>query len=131
MPRGAAIGAGLRGPGQDRFPEQAKELGRSMGLYPDEVVLLNHQRTSSAGATRETYVEGDTVRGRIDPVGRIGQGGPMGGIINESSSHMVSFDTAVAVTEEDRLRVQGKDWLITAVRRQTDGVIKRVEVRGA
>lgn len=126
-----AVKAGLPGPGQDVFPEQARELGRRMGLYSDEVVVLRHTAESSGGATRDTFAPETPIRGRIDPVGKVGRGGPMGDVMNESASHIVTMDAAVDVTERDRIAVQDSDWLILAVREVTDPLITRVEVRKA
>jgi hypothetical protein len=126
-----AVKAGLPGPGQDRFPEQARELGRDQGLVPGALVVLRHTSVDSKGATRETYNGEAAIRGRIDPVGRTGSGGTMGDVLNESSSHLVTFDATVAISAADRLRIGGRDWLITAVREVTDPLVRRVEVKGA
>jgi hypothetical protein len=129
MPRGAAVGHGFRGPGQYIFPELAREQGRQLGLYTDEVLPMRAVESKSAGATRITYVaDSDYVRGRIDALGSSSGGTGTENVINEASTHIVSVDAGVGMAAKDRCEALGIVWIITAVREVTDPLIERYEV---
>jgi hypothetical protein len=126
-PRPSYPGSGLKGPGQDIFPEQAKESGRRLGLVVGELQLLDYTPTNEAGSTKPAWTPGATVRGRIDPVGSASGPSLMGGAINEASTHLITFDDQVEITTQDRVRGLGHDWRITALRERTERLVTRVE----
>lgn len=130
-PRGPTTGAGLRGPAQDPFPEVARERGRALGLYPDEILIWRHTRTSSAGATSNSFTpDASPVRGRVDPTSSNTAGGLRGDVVqDESSEHLVTFDETVVLSTEDELEFNGKRWIITSLRERTDRLVTRAEVR--
>lgn len=130
-PRAASPGSGLRGPGQEVFPDQARERARHMGLYPDEIMIWRHTRNGSAGATYNTYEpDDDPVRGRVDPTSSNTAGGLRGDAFeDESSEHLVTFDETIEITLEDELEFHNKRWIITSLRERTDRLVTRVEVR--
>lgn len=126
MTRPAAPGHGLPGPGQDLFPEQARELGRRMGLVDDEILPLRYTETRSGGATRVTYEPDDEpVRGRIDPVSSSIRATE--NVSFESSTHIVTVDADSDLDVRDRVRVLGGDWLLNAHMERTDPLVQRFE----
>lgn len=127
MPR-PLVKSGMRGLGQSIFPESARELGRRMGLL-DDARILTYTPVVSGGATRKTYTPAaDTVLARVDPVGA-GTSGTSGGAVNEASTHMITFTAGQDINTEDRIRLHGIDWIITAEVERTDELVKRVEVQ--
>ena len=133
-PRAPAYGSGLPGPGQDIFPEAAKEWARRLALYPDELDILRHTRQTSSGVTTYSYLldSGGPFRGRVDPTSSNTAGVLRGDAIeDESSEHLVTFDDEVELDTEDRLLWNNEEWIITSLRERTDRMVTRAEIRRA
>jgi head-tail adaptor len=124
---------GLPGLGQNIFPESAREIGRRIWLYPDEVKILHYTSTSDgAGDVDNSWDDPDdvtAVRGRIDPVGRASGVEERGATPVEGSTHRVRFDTGQDVTSKDRIYVQGQVFIILGSHYRTDQLAESVDVR--
>lgn len=129
-PRAAVEGHGLRGPGQDIFPEQAKQQGRDIGLTDLAQIFRNEPEDDGGGDTKEVWVPlGEPVPARIDSVGRRGQAQVMGEQINEGTSHIVTLEPETDVKSDDRIEIDGAMWLITGEEFFTDEATVRVQVK--
>jgi hypothetical protein len=127
MPR-PLVKSGLPGIGQDIFPDSAREQGRRVGLVGDARLLI-WTPTTSGGATKNEWApQTGTVRARLDPTGG-GASGVRGGAVNESTTHIITFENGQVVSSKDRVRMNGMDWIITASLERTEELVKRVEVR--
>ena len=125
---------GFPGPGQEVFPEQAREQGRRLGLGTtddplSEATVLRANATNAGGVTKTTWTpDVDAVRARIDP-GGAGTPGVRGDTMDESSTHVITFDQEVTLTTKDRVSIDGATWIVTAVEDRTDKLVQRAEVR--
>lgn len=128
MTRPAYTGAGLRGPGQDLWPEQAKEHSRVIVLT-DEAQPL--ELSSNDEAAAQTWDDvGDPIRCRLDPVGHdITE--MRGAALVESTTHLISFDAGAPVTTDNRVSIDGQEWVLLAARLYTDASILRMEAKRA
>lgn len=128
-PRALAVGNGLRGPGQDVFPEEAKELGRNLGLDDEAILYKNEPIDDEAGASTSNWVEVGKYRARIDVAGAERSAGLIADQINEGSKSIVSFDPGVPVDSESRIKIRGSMWDVIQVHEVSDPLIQRVEVK--
>jgi hypothetical protein len=130
-PRSLRKGTGLRGPGQDIFPESAKEEARLIGLVDDAVLVFKREETEDSGGDWSSdYVPAEErIRGRIDSLGDQGSTGEFAASIDESTTHIVTVDPDADVDHKDRLEVEGQMWTITAERFFTDESTKRLQVK--
>lgn len=131
-PRAYAGSTGLPGPGQDRFPEQVKDAGRDMGLIGSVTIIHDVGGDDGAGSPKSQWTDKETVRGRIDTITSSTRGmrAEFGDKLTEESTHIVSVDAGVDINPSQRLRVDGKTWIVTTKMEQTDRLIERVAVRG-
>lgn len=130
-PRGLVEG-GLRGPAQDRFPEEAKESGRNLGLTGEATILKNEATDDGGGAPVNKWVPVETVRARIDPLTSSARSfrDLVGGQIKEETTHIVSFDAGTAVDTDNRVEIDGEVFAVTAKLERTDPLLERVGVKG-
>jgi hypothetical protein len=119
--------------GQSIFPESARETGRRIWLYPEEIKILKYTSTSDGAgdvnAAWDDPDDADAVDGRIDPVGRTGEESEHGGQIAEGSTHRVRFRTPQDVNPNDRLFVKEETWLVTGIEYTTDELVTTAQVR--
>lgn len=122
---------GLPGPGQDRFPEDARETGRDLGLTGKATILKNEPIDDGGGALKSNWIGVETVRMRLDSIKTTMRGSQdlIADQIKEKGSHVASFDAGTDITPEHRLEVNGTIWIITVKLSQTDPLIERVGVR--
>lgn len=130
-PRTAAKGHGLRGPGQDIFPEQAKQQARDIALEEDAAQVFRNSATDDGGGDfkAEWKPLGEPVDGRIDAVGRKGAEKILGEQIDEATSHVVTLEPGVDVTPDDRVEIEGQMWTITGKAIFTDAASTQLPVR--
>jgi hypothetical protein len=99
------------------FPLEAMDqaaLVNNQGM-PYEATLLRASGVASGGTVRKTYTpDSDTVPCRIGPVGGGGAGSRAGDRVNEDSTHVITFARAVSLDMDDRVRVNDREYLITA-----------------
>lgn len=128
----APVTQGRPGLGQEKFPEEAKELGRNLGLTQEITILRNTPEDDGGGAPRSNWAPLATVRGRIDPItsSTRGQREEIADQVKESSTHLATLDPGVDVTTNDRLEVDGVTWIITTKLARTDPLTTRLAVRG-
>lgn len=133
MPRALpAEATGLRGPGQNIFPEDAKETGRRVGLKEAAVQIFREEQVEDAGGDWSTSWKPSEkrIRGRIDPVGgATGRGDMFAEGIREGTTHIVTMDPGVDVDEKDRIEVEGKMWTVTAEEIVSDPASTMVQVK--
>lgn len=131
-PRAAAPGSGLRGPGQDIFPEEAKQQALDIGLEEEAAQVLKPERVKDGGGDSTlTYVpDGKPVDGRIDIVGRAqGASQVVAEQITESTTHIVTMEPGVSISTEHRIEIEGKTWLITGENIRTQAPTVQVPVK--
>lgn len=134
MPRGLAQHHGLRGPGQERFPESPRAQARTLALTGEATVLYRRDVGDGAGAHSYTWspVAGlEDLPARLDSAGGSGSGGLVAEQINEETTHVIHLEPSVELTASHRLRMAGDDWLVLAIHRHTGAVTLEVEVRVA
>lgn len=131
-PRAYTPGTGLPGPGQEHFPEQARESGRDLGLTGEVVIMYDIGGDDGAGSVKSDWKDKETVRGRIDSITSSTRGmrDEFGDQIKEESTHIVSLDAGVDIDPANRIRINGSTWIVTAKIERTDPLIERVAVRG-
>lgn len=125
---------GLRGPGQTIFPEEAKEQARRVGLKEEAALIYTLEQVEDAGGdwSDKWVPQGARVRGRIDPVGSSrGTTDSFAAGIRESTTHIISLDPDVVVTDKDHIEIEGRTWTITADEIVTEASTKMVQVAGA
>lgn len=127
----APIVSGLPGPGQDIFPEAAKEQGRHVGLEPEAALILEYEATDDGGGdVNEKWTpQKERVRGRIDPVGTKGTAMMFGEQIDEATTHIVYLDPTVTVSSRDRIEIGGVLWTIVSLHHVTDAVTIAAQVK--
>lgn len=122
---------GLRGPGQDVFPEDAKQHGRDLGLTEDATILKNEATDDGGGSKVDNWiVQESEIPGRVDPLSTVKSSGIVAGQVNEESTHVISLDPKATVSTKSRIEIDGKTWAVTAQRERTDELIIRVEAKG-
>jgi hypothetical protein len=133
MPRALAPKAGLRGPAQEIFPEDAKQEGRNVALLPEYVtVLRDNGAEDEGGAPSGEWEDVGTWDGRLDVLGARGMSSETAGDeINEATTHIVSMDPEAKgeVKTSDRLRIEGELWIITGISTRSGASSLRLLVR--
>jgi hypothetical protein len=130
MTRPLNYDAGLRGPGQTRFPEEIKEWGRQMALT-GTAQLTRAGQLDAGGAPKNTWSNvGSAFRARIDAVGTASSSDVEAGQLHEETTHIISCDHSVAVQPSDRIVMDGKKWSVNEIPDVTDPVVQRIEVKG-
>lgn len=133
MPRALpANPTGLRGPGQDVFPEGAKEEARRRGLKKEAVTVFKNEQVEDKGGDWNSgwKAQAKKVRGRIDPVGgSSGRQELFAEGIHESTTHIVTMDPGTEVDSKDRLEIEGIMWTITAEEIVSDPSSTKVQVK--
>lgn len=131
MTRAPFAEQGRPGVGQTVFPEEAKELGRTLGLTQEIKILRNKTEDDGGGAPRSNWESLATTRGRIDPItsSTRGQQSEIADQVKEGSTHIVSLDPGVDISTSDRLEVDGDIWMITSKLERTDPLLTRVGAR--
>ncbi len=111
------------------FPESQREVVRTITPWEDDVYVNAHTESREGGATRTTYVPTDDspVQARIDPTSG-GTQSMRGAVMHEDTTHVITFRVPRDISAADRVSMHGRDWLITAVRRETDEPATQVEV---
>lgn len=129
MPRAQTLGTGLPGPGQVIFPEEPKEHGRSVALTTTARLLVNTAGLDPTGSPlpEEWAESGAPIACRVDPLSMDQVAQHVGDQIDERSTHYITLEPTAEVTTDERLRIDGTDWLVTQVPEQTDRMVKRVE----
>lgn len=126
----APVQSGIPGPGQDVFPEAAKESGRNLGLRDEATIYEDQATDDGGGSSKSKWVEVGTVRARLDSIATAKATGLIADQINEESTHIVSFDPETPVTTGSRIKIKEKMWAVTGKRDTSDPLIERVEVKG-
>lgn len=122
------VKSGIPGPGQDRFPEQAREQGRRMGLV-GSATILRYSNVGTSGAVKPVYTpDAGTVRARLEPAAG-GVTGLRGDVQDEATTHVVTFDNGQSVSTKDRVQIEGLTWIITAMHQGTDELVRQIEVK--
>lgn len=129
MTRPLAPKAGLPGPGQLKFPEQAKEIGRLLGLTGTAIVLDYTEQDDGGGAKEYSWDPRPPVRARKDTVGGARQAALVAETIDETTTHIITLDGDVPISTDNRIEMEGALWAITAERQVTDQMVTRVEAR--
>ena len=130
-PRALVKGTGLRGPGQDIFPEAAKQEARNIALVEEAAQVFRNTPTDDGGGDVHDKWQplGNKVAGRIDSVGRKGAEQLFGEQIDEATSHVVTLEPGVDVTPDDRVEIEGIMWTITGQAIFTEAASTRLPVR--
>lgn len=125
------VQSGISGPGQELFPESAKQQARDIGLVKELVqVLRNEKEDDGGGDTIDNWKpHGKRVDGRIDALSRRGMGQVIGEQVNEATTHVATLEPGVDVTTNDRLEIEGQVWIITSQEIHTDQATVRVQVK--
>jgi hypothetical protein len=128
----AYTGGGLPGPGQEHFPEGARETGRALGLTDSITVLVYEDKGDGAGGSQPQWTSRGSVRGRLDPVTSSTRGfkDEIANVLNEETTHIVTLDQDSGVSTSDRLEIDGKRWIITTALDRSDALVDRFGVRG-
>lgn len=133
MPRPLVKG-GLRGPAQELFPEDAKEIARELGMEDEEsaVAIFRNEGSKKGGVVEEKWVEIETdVRANImtapfgSPRGRFLTGDQ----IDESATHIFHLDPNADVKKEDRLKRGKLTWAVLVVGTRTEEATIYVEAK--
>jgi hypothetical protein len=125
------VKAGLPGPAQDIFPEEAKEEARSVGLK-DLVKILRNEGEVKSGVKKDKWeVVEEDVRATIE---NAQFGGPRSRYltaeqINEKSTHIIHLDPTAEVQSGDRIERDGDTWAVLAVGTRTEEATIYVEAK--
>lgn len=130
-PRGLAPGSGLRGPGQDIFPEMAKQTARDIGLVEDAAQILKNESVEDGGGDfADKWVpDGKPVDARIDAADRAGNSQVIAEQINESTTHIITMEPGAEVSTENRIEIEGLTWVVTGEQIRTQQPTVRVQVK--
>ncbi len=123
---------GLPGPGQEVFPEQAKEQVRRIAMDKEAILIFKKESAEDAGGDSGTAAwtaRPPAVRGRIDALGVRGESQEFAGAIDESTTHIITMDPGVDVTHLDRLEAEGQMWTITSEQFHSDAASTKVQVK--
>lgn len=123
--------SGLRGPGQDVFPEMAKESTRRIALKDEAALIHVYSETDDGGGdVKPKWTPSvERVRGRIDAIGTRGIGAIFAEQIDESITHVITLDPDVEVSTRDRIEIEGVMWTIVAQQVFSDQASTRVAVK--
>lgn len=132
MPRPAAPDAGLRQPARSHFPETTLEQGSALTLIDSADIYRRQAVSDGAGGTSmEWHIVEAGLPARIDRIGGAGEAELIGGQITESPSHIVRLPSGSAVTEADRVHIEGVEWSVVGFLRRTDDVTMELAVKEA
>src|SRR5436190_17630169 len=100
MPRSLVHG-GLRGPGQDVFPESAIETARHVGYEEGSVVILKKNVTDDgAGSNKTEWIPQPAKRGYIEAISG-NSSTTQAEQVTEGTTHVIYVDPDVDVTTAD------------------------------
>jgi head-tail adaptor len=121
----------MRGPGQDIFPEQAKQQARDIGLESEAAQILKNEPVSDGGAdfTEKWVPDGERVDARIDAVGTRTVEKTFGEAVDESTTHVITMEPSAKVTSANRVEIEGRVWTVTGDMVFTDQATVRVQVK--
>jgi hypothetical protein len=130
-PRAPASGTGLRGPGQEIFPEEAKQQALDIGLEEDAAQILKSESVPDGGGdTTTTWVpDGEPVDARIDAIGRMGGSKVFAEQIDETTTHVITMEPGATVAADSRIEIEGRTWVVTGQNIRTDEPTTQVQVR--
>lgn len=114
------------------FPDQVKQVGRRFGLTGEATILRYHPGQDSGGAPSDSWTpDSSSVPAQLQPLRSRSVGQPVASQINESSTHIISFDPASGVTSDDRFIMDGVTWIITGTMHRDSGadLVHRFECR--
>lgn len=114
------------------FPDQVQQIGRRFGLTGQATVLRYSPGQDSGGAPDDSWTpDSSSVPAQLQPLRSRSVGQPVASQINESSTHIVSFDPADDVNSNDRFIMDGQTYIITATMRRDSGadLVQRFECR--
>lgn len=107
-------------------------------LLPDvATILVRTVEPDGAGGQRETFTPATpTVACRLAPAGggelrQAGGASQSGDWISDRTTHVLTVPFGVALSEVDRVQVNGATYEVTAVRTRSFEFVRRVEVREA
>lgn len=132
MTRPTVTNANRPGVAGQIFPEQVKEIARRFGLTGEAIVLRYQSAQDSGGAPDDNWVpDASPVSAQLQPLRNRSTGQPVASQINESSTHIISFDPASGVTSDDRFIMDGVTWIITGTMHRDSGadLVHRFECR--
>lgn len=135
MPRATAPNAGLRGPARTFAPAGAREAGRALALndVADLYVEVTTKDAGGADVTDDQLVASD-LPARIDPIGDAVGGRLVGEQVDETSTHVVSLAAGTQLSTGHKVALDSTGavrWAVVALRRVSDPLLVRAEVRGA
>jgi hypothetical protein len=116
-------------PGTAIFPPEALAEARFIALLDDVTILKSEWISDEAGSGEDKWTEGETVKGRLDAAGGSGRGLTGAALIDEESTHTVHLEPTANVDASDRLRIGGRDFIITTQRRYTKQASIALEVK--
>lgn len=109
----------------DRIRQDAESLLTDTGH-----VLTVATVPDGAGGQDETYTPGPELACRIAPLSARGDRGLVGEQIDERSTHVATFPSDTTIRSVDRIRVNGTDYAVIALREYGSlAFVRRVEVK--
>jgi hypothetical protein len=131
-PRAEAPGAGLRGPGQDIFPEMAKQSVRTIALIEEAAQILKKESTEDGGGDfNDKWVpDGEPVDARIDAADSARSGSQVvAERISETTTHIITLEPGAKVSTSNRIEIEGLVWVIVAEQIRSEQPTVRVQVK--
>lgn len=123
------VHGGLRGPGQDIFPDMAKEEAVDIALT-EEITILRNDGVIDGGVREEDWEPlAEGVRARIDIVGVRLPNKMKADQINEATTHIFHVDKETDIKSSDRIERDSEVWTVVAVGSRTDQPTIYVEAK--
>lgn len=131
MPR-PLVKSGLPGPGQEVFPEQAKQQARNIGLIEGAVQRwVNEKEDDGGGDTKSKWVEsGEALDGRIDAIGSLSNRSRVfAESILESTTHIATIEPDAEINVADRIEVHGRMYVVLSEDVNSEQATVQLQVR--
>lgn len=127
----ALVDSGLRGASRKALTEGAKETARELAFIEGYVRILRYQQTPDGGGdvTKSWVPDAKPIRGRLKSIRHLPHQQPIGGRVNEASTHLVELDPDVQITTKDRLEISEMVFIILSSEPGTDAAFLQLEVK--
>lgn len=125
------VDSGLRGSSRKALTEGAKETARQLAFIKGYVRILRYQEAPDGGGdvAKEWIPEAEPIRGRLKSIRHLPHQSPIGGRVNEASTHLVELDPDVEITTDDRLEISETIFIILSFEPGTDAAFLQLEVK--
>lgn len=109
------VQSGISGPGQEVFPEQAKQQARNIALIDKAAQRFVNEPVDDGGGefNAKWVASGEPIDGRVDAIGSLsGRSRIFAESVLEATTHVITLDPEATVNVADRIEMHGRMYIL-------------------